>query len=234
MVSRDNQEHKMLHTQIIMHKQPMNGVSNAFWPSNARGGVHTNKVAQLRRIMIMLGIECINTCKLWHIYWQYLVSTYMSLQRLIQVVCIGAILGMAVVMAAFYDWGAMLKHWFAFLLCIILCVFAALIIVYAWMGNRRTRKDQPLVLNISPSALVGIPVSQMEQSSSPVTSGNGASIPQTQLPTLYPFPETPMPMPATPLIRVLETIDLSSTNVKHFLDIRPHSSMNLPRDGEMN
>src|SRR5579885_3318945 len=31
------------------------------------------------------------------------------------------------------------------------------------------------------------------------------------------FPDTPMP--ATPLIRVLETIDLSSTNVEHFLDL---------------
>lgn len=31
------------------------------------------------------------------------------------------------------------------------------------------------------------------------------------------FPDTPMP--ATPLIRVLETIDLSSTNVEHFLEL---------------
>ncbi len=46
-----------------------------------------------------------------------------------------------------------------------------------------------------------------------------SSTPQQQpaIPTL-PFPDTPMP--ATPLIRVLETIDLSSTNVEHFLTIK--------------
>ncbi len=46
-----------------------------------------------------------------------------------------------------------------------------------------------------------------------------SSIQQQQpvIPTL-PFPDTPMP--ATPLIRVLETIDLSSTNVEHFLTIK--------------
>jgi hypothetical protein len=233
-VSRDNQEPKVLYTQKVMHKQHMNGVSNAFWPSNVRRGVHTNKVAQLRRIIIMLGIELMNTWKLWHIYCQYLASTYMSLHRLVQMICIGAILGMAMILAVFYDWGAMLKHWFAFLLCIILCIFATLIIVYVWLGNRRTRKHESLMLNLSHASLAGIPVAQMAQASSLVVSSNGASIPQTHLPTLLPFPETPMPMPATPLIRVLETIDLSSTNVKHFLDIRPHSSMNILKDGETN
>jgi hypothetical protein len=37
-----------------------------------------------------------------------------------------------------------------------------------------------------------------------------------QAPGSLNFPETPVP--ATPLIRVLETIDLSSSNVKHFID----------------
>jgi hypothetical protein len=35
-------------------------------------------------------------------------------------------------------------------------------------------------------------------------------------PSLLQFPETPMP--TTPLVRVLETIDLSSSEVEHFLD----------------
>src|SRR5581483_2177577 len=35
------------------------------------------------------------------------------------------------------------------------------------------------------------------------------------------FPDTPMPV--TPLIRVLETIDLSSTNVEHFLELAERS-----------
>jgi len=35
-------------------------------------------------------------------------------------------------------------------------------------------------------------------------------------------PETPVPaIPSTPLVRVLETIDLSSTNVEHFLEHDP-------------
>jgi hypothetical protein len=40
-----------------------------------------------------------------------------------------------------------------------------------------------------------------------------------QIPHTRPlFPSTPMP--STPLVRVLETIDLSSTNVEHFLDAK--------------
>jgi hypothetical protein len=46
------------------------------------------------------------------------------------------------------------------------------------------------------------------------------------------FPATPVP--ATPLIRVLETIDLSSTNVEHFLEAVenevPRSQMTMPID----
>jgi hypothetical protein len=40
------------------------------------------------------------------------------------------------------------------------------------------------------------------------------------------FPETPMP--ATPLIRVLETIDLSSTSVEHFLEEEKQTSGEMP------
>ncbi len=39
----------------------------------------------------------------------------------------------------------------------------------------------------------------------------------TPPPVMQPFPDTPMPAPS--LIRVLETIDLSSTNIEHFLTI---------------
>jgi hypothetical protein len=49
------------------------------------------------------------------------------------------------------------------------------------------------------------------------------SIPYSQFSPLPMKPvevNTPMPVPPTPLIRVLETIDLSSTNVEHFLDIK--------------
>jgi hypothetical protein len=40
--------------------------------------------------------------------------------------------------------------------------------------------------------------------------------PRFRPPTLLQFPDTPMP--ATPLVRVLDTIDLSSSEVEHFLD----------------
>ena len=233
-MSREKQEPKVLHTQKVMQKQHMNGVSNAFWPSNVWRGVHTNRVAQQRRIIILLGIECINTLKLWHIYCQYLVATYMSLHRLVQIVCIGTIMGIAMILAVFYDWGAMLKHWLVFLLCIILCIFTTLIVMYVWLGHKSIRKQQALLLNISHSTLPNVPTVQMEQSSFSSPMSTGPSMPRTYAPTLYPFPDTPMPMPATPLIWVLETIDLSSTNVKHFLDIRPHSSMNILKDGETN
>lgn len=61
------------------------------------------------------------------------------------------------------------------------------------------------------------------------------TIPQTTLPpqneeleqqiTQFEFPETPVP--ATPLIRVMETIDLSSSDVEHFIHTTSdHQSIN--------
>ena len=82
-MSRDNQER--LCKQEVLQEQQMCGVSNAFWPADVRCRVHTNKVAQLRRICIMMAIECINIWGLWKVYWQYLTSITMSLHRLIQI-----------------------------------------------------------------------------------------------------------------------------------------------------
>lgn len=46
---------------------------------------------------------------------------------------------------------------------------------------------------------------------------------EVKQPVLLEFPATPMP--ATPLIRVLETIDLSTTNIEHFIDPQPSATV---------
>lgn len=62
-----------------------------------------------------------------------------------------------------------------------------------------------------------IPLPRTAPTAPPGKSSTAAKpISNRPLPTMT-FPDTPMP--ATPLIRVLETIDLSSTNVEHFLEM---------------
>jgi hypothetical protein len=64
---------------------------------------------------------------------------------------------------------------------------------------------------------------EMSHSAAPVPSFHSTHQAQSDLPAapLLEFPETPVP--ATPLIRVLETIDLSASNVEHFLGTPPAS-----------
>jgi len=70
----------------------------------------------------------------------------------------------------------------------------------------------------------------VEDRPSKESTANASQPPRTELPQQPPmaldFPETPMP--ATPLIRVLETIDLSTSNVEHF--ITPPPSTQLPAE----
>lgn len=232
MVSRGNQEQKKLRTQIGQH-QHLHGASRAIWPISARRCVHTDRVAQRRRVCIMTGIGWVHTLEDWRMRNAQLAAQHLTFNRITQISLVFLALGSAFVLSAIYDWGMLLNHWVTFVLFALLCILTTLGIGYLRTGSKQEQQDLQMFNRPGISSFAGIPKSQMGQSVQSLSSlESGPTIPQTQAPGIFTFPDTPMPIPATPLVRVLETIDLSSTNVKHFLDIKPHPSLTGHRERE--
>lgn len=202
------------------------GASKAIWPITAQHYVHTNRAAQQRRLIIMTGISWIDMLGLLRIQALYLVSRYLTFNRLMQGGFVFVCIGIAFVLSAIYDWAMLLTHWVTFVLFASLCVLTTAIIDYLRIEQKRSMRHSVKPFMPAPkSSFAGIPASQPSQ---PLKALNHSqSHPQTQAPALFSFPDTPMP--ATPLVRVLETIDLSSTNVKHFLDIKSQTTGSITR-----
>ncbi|GCF07414.1 hypothetical protein KDI_09780 [Dictyobacter arantiisoli] len=229
--------------QQVLRKQVLSGASKAIWPTDMRCCVHTNLAAQQRRLFIMKSCRWIATLGVWRLYSRQLFARYLSLQRIIQVSFALLIIGTAFVLATLYDGGIVLHHWLTILLLVILAALMAVIIRHLWSDSKREQVERQHILQPGPTSFAGIPVSHLGQVARSIYISQTATravsatqeleqsfVPQTQIPATFPFPETPMPVPATPLIRVLETIDLSSTNIKHFLDTKPHASLTISRD----
>ncbi|GCE18154.1 hypothetical protein KDK_19540 [Dictyobacter kobayashii] len=174
----------------------------------------------------MTGINWIDTLGLLRIQALYLVSRYLTFNRLVQGGFVFCCIVIAFVITAIYDWAMLLNHWFTFVLFASLCVLTTAIIDYIRTGHKQdTPQAARQFMPPTHSSLAGIPVSPPDSALN-----SSAAIPQTQVPVLFSFPDTPMPVPATPLVRVLETIDLSSTNIKHFLEIKPQSTVSVSKD----
>ncbi|GER87328.1 hypothetical protein KDW_14900 [Dictyobacter vulcani] len=198
------------------------GASKAIWPVSMQRCVHTNQAAQQRRLVIMTGINWIDTLGLLRIHAMYVVSRYMTLSRIVQGGIVFTVIGVAFVLTAIYDWVMLLHHWITFVLFAALCVATTAVVDYIRTERKQQHKPSQPFMHVVNSSFAGIPISKISQSLQ--ATNIGQRIPQTQASGFFSFPETPMPIPDTPLIRVLETIDLSSTNVKHFLDIKPQAT----------
>ncbi|GCE25966.1 hypothetical protein KDA_14500 [Dictyobacter alpinus] len=228
VVSRGIREPRMLRA----YKEPYQlhrGASKAIWPTSVQHCVHTGQVAQQRRRVIMTGINWIDTLGLFRLQGVYILSKYITLSRMLQSGIVFTVIGVAFILTAIYDWAMLLNHWITFVLFAALCVVTTAVVDYIRTGRKPQHKASQPFMQAPNSSFAGIPISRLGQ---PLRLMNtGSSIPQTQVPGLFHFPDTPMP--ATPLVRVLETIDLSSTNVKHFLDIKPHATITRDVDGRV-
>ncbi|GHO86941.1 hypothetical protein [Dictyobacter formicarum] len=207
------------------------GASKAIWPITAQCYVHTNRAAQQRRLIIMTGISWIDMLGLLRIQTLYLVSRYLTFNRLVQGGFVFVCIGIAFVLSAIYDWAMLLAHWMTFVLFASLCVLTTAIIDYLRIEQKRSSQHPTKqFMPAAKSSFTSIPASQPSQPLKALS--HSQSIPQTQVPSLFSFPDTPMP--STPLVRVLETIDLSSTNIKHFLDIKSQTSGSITRMRNVN
>lgn len=179
-----------------LETRPLNRVSSAVWPRSLRKSVATNRAAQRRRDWIMQG-------RWWMVLADALVMRVLFVVTTLLVVCsslLVALLG--------------LRFWFLLLLPLLL--FASLLIVPRFLASR-------IPLEIVPPSLANFAQEFKSSAGMPLLSTQELRS-QSGILALKSHPgmlarETPStPVPADPpLVRVLETYDLRSTAVKHFL-----------------
>jgi Ca2+/Na+ antiporter len=182
-------------------RQYRSSVSRALWPTNIQHCVPTNKAAQRRRIIIMKG-------------WGWISAWYKRIT-------------------------AKLSRWYAYIVApvrqqltttlITICIILTMHELYQWYVW-----SPAIIICILVCATLCLMLSEKQHTSTtPRTvspSQNEEARQRTAEPAqqvaLFEFPETPMP--STPLIRVMETIDLSSSDVEHF--IHTTSDQRPPKD----
>jgi len=183
--------------KLQLLRQYTSGVSRATWPASMRRSVSTSRAAQRRRSIIMKGIRWPNN-RTSSNYLARLTRSFFKLYRGIVATLytrtVAVLLAGSLVLALY-----LLYQLSALLILFALCVTTSVLIVRLVLREEPSQAPQqtPLQEPQQPSAADNPEVSHQSAMS-------------------LNFPETPIP--ATPLIRVLETIDLSSSDVKHFIN----------------
>jgi hypothetical protein len=166
------------------------GVSSAWWPRDLRRCIATGEAAQRRRALIMRERGD------WHprlLLSRYLVF-WLYLAGLFTILMGGILLGVLV-----------LGPWITFLvLYAVWMLVAALGIWLLVAGSQHVHRRQRVSLH------------RVEKTLPERTSHVEKTLPERTSHAELHFPTTPMP--ATPLVRVLETVDLSASGIEHFLD----------------
>lgn len=227
MVSRELKQK----LQKNMQKNFYAGGSKAVWPAQARRCVETDKAAQRRRFVIMTGIGCSDPVSGVRMILRYGIHgmhngmlALRSTRRAMRMSIALTACEIAFIMAALYNWGILLGHWLVFALFSALCVLITLITAYLWFEHRHSQEHTKSLHPTLSSALMQRSISMSTSALPGEHLGHALRVMAQQTPAKTPvvsssmisFPETPVP--ATPLIRVLETVDLSTANVPHFLD----------------
>ena len=167
------------------------GVSQALWPADTRRSLSTGRVAQQRRHLMLRG-------KWWSIV-EMLVAPVVQIMQTAP----SFFMGVLTLLVGGSILAGLLFHTWAFLL------FPALILSL-------------LSLAITPILFLKLrhmPYPGMKYGFQPKNTRVPRSHNTPGFPTMRRSPETPMPsMPTAPLVRELETFDLSQTGVEHFLD----------------
>jgi hypothetical protein len=176
-------------------KQQLTGrpssISHAAWPANLQRVVATDKAAQRRRAVIMQAWRWTrNNSAFAHLdTW----SAWYKAFFLFMLQQAGAVLVTGGIILALY----MLYQWSAWLLLVVIVAITCTITFRLLLDEPRiAHSEQPLVVSLD--------------TQEPQTTRE-----QPQAAPSFEFPDTPMP--STPLVRVLETIDLSSSDIEHFI-----------------
>jgi hypothetical protein len=204
------------------------GVSHAFWPLEVRRCLATGKHAQRRRLIILKEINWLRKNR------PQKNDQKRILRGTFRIYLLYSALGISFLMTGVLLALFMLRPWAVTMLLVLFWLATIALTVRLWYvclqmtlvarhasSYKAKRGTQPATKHIAAKREVRQHFPTIAKTR-PIT----ASLPP--VPVTRPlFPMTPMP--STPLVRVLETIDLSSTNVEHFLDINQPSEQNVPR-----
>lgn len=216
--SRDDQHGSVLRAS---------GVSRALWPSRMRRSpaTGTGKIAQQRRLMIIKGVWCFRKprplqnkrlvkklVEFQSAFRIYLLYTTLAISLLV----VGVLLAMFVL----HPWPITLLLGLLWTMTLALTMRLWYTCLYMALTARRVTKRLPMqqfptIAKTRPlPPMPTIPVTR--PLSGPVTRSLPGSLSGSLSGSRPGFPATPIP--PTPLVRILETIDLSSTTVEHFLE----------------
>lgn len=180
-----------------LETRPMNRVSSAVWPRSLRKSVATDKAAQRRRDWIMQG------------RWWVILADALAMRVLLVLTTLLVVLSSLLV--------AFLGLQFWYLLLMPLLLFVLLLIVPQFLSSRvPPQEGVPPSLSNFAQELKGS-TSVLALFAQELKSQPGMLSLKSHPGTLArEAPSTPMPADP-PLVRVLETYDLRSTAVRHFL-----------------
>lgn len=243
VVSRDTEKNKRQSKKntIYMQKEVYGG-SKALWPTQVRRCVATGKAAQRRRMFIMTGSEWVSFLTMRHLSWRTLphsVQALVAAPRAMQVRFALMTCGCALTIALLYNWGVLLGHRIIFAGLVAVCILFALIVV----EHRHVGKPELTALAEPEPAAVVTLADAVRSSMHPLVGVPGAHLgislraltrrtqitSQPAMPVLSlqetVLPEIALPVSAPQLVRVLETVDLSTVNVPHFMDTTSFRAM---------
>ncbi|HTI14073.1 MAG TPA: hypothetical protein VL461_05795 [Dictyobacter sp.] len=210
--------------QFIVVRPQMCGVSNAAWPSGGRSCIATGRMAQRRRFVILTGLGWYSSLLQIQTHCEQYLVMRPRMMRVSQIAAILLLSTGAFFFSALLDWTMFLKHWLTLLVSAVFCILTTLSITHVIFDTRQEEEVSSSSLQVPVSTLATQVSGGEHVPASEIGMPGSLSIPRSQLSLEMAFPDTPMPVPATPLIRVLETIDLSSLDGEPFLSSKPQPS----------
>ncbi|MBA2677894.1 MAG: hypothetical protein H0U76_05805 [Ktedonobacteraceae bacterium] len=223
---------------LLIANRPKSVVSQAVCPENVRHSVALGKTAQQRRLFVMFIARFSYSIRYFYARHLPTFRLQAALIRFVKVFFLLFLFSDGIFLCfAIYKQVLQLNSWF---LCALLSILLAITLAYLLFDEilarctSRVYKSRPIRRS---------PILEYEYRSSPMSLArrnlNGAQ--------QY-FPDTPLPSRSAldrigrggderdeqerPLVRVLETLDMSSTNVEHFLDSNPPSSSFPPLEDD--
>lgn len=230
LASRGNRQQKFLQTPESLQEFSVypGGVSHAFWPLEVRRCLATGKHAQRRRLIILKEVSWLRKNR------QPQNAQRRTLRAAFRIYLLYSALGISFLMTGVLLALFMLRPWPVTMLLVLFWLATIALTIRLWYvclqmtlvaKHAMTYKTKH---STKPAAeRVGVK-HETQQNFPTIAKTRPVVAPLPPVPLTRPlFPATPMP--STPLVRVLETIDLSSTDIEHFLDINQPVAQSIPR-----
>jgi hypothetical protein len=204
------------------------GVSHALWPSQVRRCLATGKIAQRRRLMIIKGVWWFRKPR--QLQNKQLVKKLVEFQSTFRIYLLYTTLAISLLVVGILLAMFVLHPWPITILLVLLWVVTTALTMRLWYTCLYMTLTAPrAAMRIAMRTAKRMPKRQLPTiaKTRPLPPMHTVPVTRPQLVTRPSFPSTPIP--PTPLVRVLETIDLSTTSVEHFLSLNQTSDQQVPQ-----